>query len=456
MRNTASGSSGSDFEGSGGRDHTHRIGDGAIGKEHAERLQKGFGERRPDAGDPFKKGQPAGRPMPPGIPPPLRASAPASTFREPTAETADPRILGGRDRPDREFPQRQSRQRLGHSFPMLIKRSASVRCGECAMLDDSLLLDRFEGCLLGLALGDALGGRFEAMSAESLESRFPSVEALMAYPQDELWYTDDTQMAIGVAEALIERGEIEEESLCRAFAANYLPSRGYGRGTRAVLDAMEEGRDYRSVAETYFPGGSYGNGAAMRVASVGLFYGDDRKSLWEQARLSALPTHTHTLGIEGARLLALAVAIALAEDAIASDRFLESLLSACQTQGFREKLQQVRTVRTPEDLIQLGNRIEAVHSVPTAIASFLLSPDSYEETIGRVILLGGDTDTLAAMAGALAGTTSERSDCPRGSSGCWNRAAKGRDYIRTLAGRLFHACRRRLNKRPAAVCSPAT
>src|SRR5688572_10798471 len=104
-----------------------------------------------------------------------------------------------------------------------------------------ILRDRFEGCLLGLAIGDALGGLFEAQTADGIRGRFPSTEKLIAYPQEEIWYTDDTQMAIGVAEALIERGEIVEEVLCRAFVANYVPSRGYGRGARAVLDAMEDG-----------------------------------------------------------------------------------------------------------------------------------------------------------------------------------------------------------------------
>src|SRR3954471_7291414 len=149
------------------------------------------------------------------------------------------------------------------------------------------LPDRFRGCLLGLALGDALGGKFEAQTADAIRARFSSAEALFAYPQEEIWYTDDTQMAIGVAETLAAHGEIVEEMLCRAFVANYVPSRGYGRGARAVLDAMEDGRDYRQVAEEYFPGGSFGNGAAMRVAPVGLLFRDDRRRLWEQARLSA-------------------------------------------------------------------------------------------------------------------------------------------------------------------------
>jgi poly(ADP-ribose) glycohydrolase ARH3 len=114
------------------------------------------------------------------------------------------------------------------------------------------LKDRFEGCLLGLAVGDALGGKFEAQSADAIRARFPTADLLTAYPREEIWYTDDTQMAIGVAEALIERGEIVEEALCRAFVANYVPSRGYGRGARAVLEAMEEGLNHRQVAERYF------------------------------------------------------------------------------------------------------------------------------------------------------------------------------------------------------------
>src|SRR5262245_15214592 len=137
-----------------------------------------------------------------------------------------------------------------------------------------ILKERFEGCLLGLAVGDALGAKFEAQSADAIRARFPTAEHLIAYPQEEMWYTDDTQMASGVAEALVDRGEIVEEVLCRAFVANYVPSRGYGRGARAVLDAMEDSLDYRQVAEEHFPGGSYGNGAAMRVAPVGLVFRD--------------------------------------------------------------------------------------------------------------------------------------------------------------------------------------
>ena len=66
------------------------------------------------------------------------------------------------------------------------------------------LSDRFTGCLLGLAVGDALGARFEGQSPEYIAQRYQTVEALLkGLPSGELWYTDDTQMAIGVAETVV-------------------------------------------------------------------------------------------------------------------------------------------------------------------------------------------------------------------------------------------------------------
>jgi poly(ADP-ribose) glycohydrolase ARH3 len=306
----------------------------------------------------------------------------------------------------------------------------------------TLLKSRFAGCLLGLAIGDALGGKFEAQSADAIRARFPTAERLIAYPQEEIWYTDDTQMAIGVCETLLERGQIIEDCLCRAFVQNYVPSRGYGRGARAVLEAMEDGRDYRQVAEQHFPGGSYGNGAAMRVAPVGLLFRRDHQQLWEQARLSCLPTHRHSLGIEGAQLLALAVAVCSGMEHFDRVPFFDALLRPCASGEYRSKLEQAARVQTPDDLANLGNRIEALHSVPTAIASFALTPESFEATISNVIFLGGDTDTMAAMAGALSGAYVGAGRLPARLVGLLESSPKGRTYLQQLADQLFEVYNR--------------
>jgi ADP-ribosylglycohydrolase/protein-glutamine gamma-glutamyltransferase-like protein len=118
-------------------------------------------------------------------------------------------------------------------------------------MDDSrpTLTDRFVGCLLGLAIGDALGANFEGQSPEHIARRYRTVDRLITRPPPgELWYTDDTQMTIGVAETLVVCKCIDEAELCRRFSENYQPQRGYGRGARVVLDAMVEGRDHRYLA----------------------------------------------------------------------------------------------------------------------------------------------------------------------------------------------------------------
>lgn len=296
--------------------------------------------------------------------------------------------------------------------------------------------DRFRGCLLGLAIGDALGGLFEGQDAEAIRSRCPTVEALVAHPRDGLWYTDDTQMTIGVAEALVADGEIIERRLRGAFVSNYSPSRGYGRGARAVIEAMERGGDYAETAERYFPGGSFGNGAAMRVAPVGLVFRSDPSRLREQARLSALPTHRHRLGIEGAVLLATAVAYASRTVRFDRDEFFDEVQSACESDEYRVKLEDAVRVDSPATLARLGNGIAALESVPTAIASFAMAPESFAEAVGRVILLGGDTDTMAAMAGALSGAYLGLDGLPSRLVGLLEDGHRGRSDLLALARRL--------------------
>jgi poly(ADP-ribose) glycohydrolase ARH3 len=149
------------------------------------------------------------------------------------------------------------------------------------------LQDRFAGCLLGLAIGDAVGAPYEGLTGTDIFYRFGAPDRLVTNPDaDPLFYTDDTEMMIGVAETLIECGCVVEERLCRAFADNYHLERGYGQGAERIIGRMIHGKDWRRLAETIFPGGSFGNGAAMRVAPIGLLFGDDLDAVWEQARLS--------------------------------------------------------------------------------------------------------------------------------------------------------------------------
>src|SRR5690349_4912746 len=90
--------------------------------------------------------------------------------------------------------------------------------------------DRFAGCLLGLAVGDAVGAPYAGLTHADIFFQFGSPEKLVKNPSgDTLFYTDDTEMMIGVAETIAECGHIDEPHLVRAFADNYHPERGYGQ-----------------------------------------------------------------------------------------------------------------------------------------------------------------------------------------------------------------------------------
>src|SRR4051812_2803265 len=113
------------------------------------------------------------------------------------------------------------------------------------------LRERFLGSLLGLAVGDAIGAPFEGLPATAIYHDFGGASNILANPPLEvLHYTDDTQLTIAVAEALIEDGQIESQTLVRNFAANFDAGRGYGQGARRIIELMRSGGDWNALAET--------------------------------------------------------------------------------------------------------------------------------------------------------------------------------------------------------------
>jgi poly(ADP-ribose) glycohydrolase ARH3 len=105
--------------------------------------------------------------------------------------------------------------------------------------------EQFVGCLLGQAVGDGLGAPYEGLLDDIIFRMGPADAIVRDPPEAVLYYTDDTQMAIGVAESLVECGEVVERSLCAAFASNYDPARCYGPGARRILEAIRDGEDWR-------------------------------------------------------------------------------------------------------------------------------------------------------------------------------------------------------------------
>lgn len=340
------------------------------------------------------------------------------------------------------------------------------------------LSDRFAGALLGTFAGDALGMPVENWPAQRIARTFGTLDHfynanvwLRGYafiygallnptgtlrapnhlPLRRGTYTDDTQMMIAVAESLIDRQGFDGADMARQFAASFDPRRGYGRGTIAAVRLLEQGHAWDTVGARLFNGtGSFGNGAAMRVAPVALLYRDNPDALRHTVERSAIITHAHALGIQGAILQASAVAEAsrVAQGApFDTESFLTHLRTTLpsnpdQPEVFPQKLALVEQLlnRTPTvaEVVQtLGNNVTAQGSVPAALYAFLAHSASFAEAVIYAVSLGGDTDTIGAMTGALAGARHGVTGIPADWLEALENGAQGRDYIRGLAERLY-------------------
>lgn len=302
------------------------------------------------------------------------------------------------------------------------------------MLWKRLLRSKFQGGIVGSAIGDALGAPFEGMSFKDLELEHWPLEMIDGR------YTDDTEMMIRVAESLIEHKEFSRQDMVRRFIANLNSSRGYGLGPSGVLSWIE-GDSWKKVSRKLFDGeGSYGNGAAVRITSLGLFYYDDPIMLKEACIESSRITHANELAVEGALVQAYAIALSVKElpcSRIDPFDILERIGGVVTHPLYQDKIRTVRRLlESPPDrgeiVKSLGNTVEAAKSVPTAIYC-ALKFESFESAVSYAIGLGGDTDTIAAMTGAISGTLHCVEDIPYR----WRIRLENINYILDLADRLL-------------------
>lgn len=303
-----------------------------------------------------------------------------------------------------------------------------------------LKLEQFRGTILGLAVGDAIGAKWEGLPADIIREMGPADEIVQHASGETIYYTDDTQMTISVVQTLLDLGSIDQEELANRFAENYHPDRGYGQGARQIINAIGSSEDWRRLSETIFNGqGSLGNGAAMRVAPVGLYFSPDTDLILQQAELSATPTHTHAIGIDGARIMAVATSLAAQSSGSDFDRceFLQSLHAIAETEEFQWQLELAAQLQPFSSLSTFGSSLEAHRSVVSSILCFADSPDDYLGTLARAIGQGDDVDTLAAMAGALSGARLGIEAIPNNLISCLEDNHQGKSYLLEAADKLW-------------------
>lgn len=304
------------------------------------------------------------------------------------------------------------------------------------MRNQTDLRAKFVGGLIGSALGDAIGEMaFGGFSESGLREQIMKSQALR--------YTDDTAMAIGLAESITQQGELDPQHLGDTFRANFNrePWRGYAIGPPTIFKQVQKkGGSYQDAASSLFGGsGSFGNGASMRIAPVGLFF-HDASDLYEQVRTSATVTHAHPIGIDGAAVLARAIAEAVKLDPQAPfplEQFWQALSDFARTPEIQDKLKLAREllaqdVPAYEANEQLGPSVAAHESVPYAIYAFLRQPESFEACLFYAVMHGGDRDTLGAMACAISGAYLGREAIPQ----AWQDRLENGQTIEELALKL--------------------
>jgi ADP-ribosylglycohydrolase len=309
-------------------------------------------------------------------------------------------------------------------------------------------LDRIRGALLGTAVGDALGMPVEGWSNTSIVRRYGEIREMLPARLGRGTYTDDTQMMIALAESMVRCQQVDGEDIANMYVKLCDPCRGYGGGALRALQRINTGISWRESGIGDFPGGSFGNGGAMRIAPIGAVYGSgDVERLRNVVEAAVYCTHTHPLGIDGAVGQARAIGIVEQLDSVSehfsANTVLRSIHDAVRTEEFHTALNQVDKLLQEIDvnvervISCLGNGIAALEAVPAALYAFLSHPQSFEDAVVYAVGLGGDTDTIGAMTGALSGAYLGVSQIPARWLEVLEDGEYGRSYIEQLSEQLF-------------------
>ncbi|MCP4112292.1 MAG: hypothetical protein GY749_43335 [Desulfobacteraceae bacterium] len=302
---------------------------------------------------------------------------------------------------------------------------------------------KFKAVLLGTFAGDAFGLPFE------FSGRTDGDIVIQRASEKGYWgYSDDTEMMIGISEALIKNRDFDPELTLNILAENYEPARGYGKSIKLVFRHMKQGGKWEDAAYTAWEDGSEGNGAASRIAPVACIYHSDNENLEIKLKLSARITHAHANGITGAFIQGLAIAYLIqlpGADFFEEYEFLSYLLNhpSVEHTVFAEKLdyieKAVRNSCPDEEAISfLGNGVLAKDSVPAGLYFFLKNCRNFEKAICNAACNGGDTDTICAMVGALSGALNGMEAIPESWLFNLEKGGKGIAYVSQLSDNLFN------------------
>jgi ADP-ribosylglycohydrolase len=316
--------------------------------------------------------------------------------------------------------------------------------------------DRFLGCVLGQAIGDALGMPVECWEPERIRASHGWIDRYLPRRDDQGGilvpageFTGDTEMAVCHIESLISSGGLIDPEgvgvrLVRMY--NGESRRFLGRTTLAALAAADQSGDFQAGISGDWPPG---NGAATRVAPIGLLHalGRFNAEVYTREVLRAgLITHSHPESLNGALAFAFAVRLLVAREA-PPEVLLDEVLAFIDEDPVAERVRQARRLLGPprgfeQDLANLqriGTSSYVAETVAAALYCFARHPDDFRQAVLTAVNAGGDADTIAGMTGALSGAYLGAAALPTELVD----GLEGRMYLLVAGPGLYRAAQRR-------------
>lgn len=308
-------------------------------------------------------------------------------------------------------------------------------------MNDQETRDRFRGCLVGLAVGDALGTTLEFRPPGSFD---PVSDMIGKGPFDLMpgQWTDDTSMALCLAASLIERGEFDPgdqmDRYVRWWREGYMSSTGrcfdIGNTTAAALSGYETtGDPWSGPADDW----SAGNGSLMRLAPVPMFFAGDAEEAIARAADSSRTTHGARESIDACRYFSSLLAGALT----GVDK--EDLLAPryCPVTGYWDENPLAPNIDAIaggsfKDNAQIRGTGYVVHTLEAVLWAFHHTQD-FREGVLKVVNLGDDADTTGAIYGQIAGAYYGVEAIPAE----WRDRLAMREMIESMAGSLYEYAR---------------
>ena len=305
---------------------------------------------------------------------------------------------------------------------------------------DPQLLGRARGALLGLVAGNQLGVPTERLgTAQAIRAAFPGGVRDLAPPPQGSAFDDDAAMTLLLAQSLVERGDFDPRDVAERWVRwMRVDGRGIGLTTQRALEQIERGAEpfeAGRLARDADPRTAASNGAVMRCLPVALRYHDNLDKLIRVSAQQAAITHADERCTSGA----VAVNLAARELLHGNKHFVEEVVHRLADRAPRPLLEALRRVPWEEQrdlpIARAGEYGYVVHCVEVAFWCALHQP-SLEEALIFLAEAGGDTDTNAAVAGALLGAR----DGVAGLPPRWLNQMGDAGGIGELAERLITAC----------------